>query len=128
MASGISVKLPLTFSSADGFYTLNKELLESIKQNFKMLILTAPGERIWDIYFGVGLRNYLFENNTLAVQPAITNNIYSQVGTYMPFIEIVSITYDTPEGVEFSESNHLKIKIIYFIQELSSTDVLELSL
>ena len=42
MAS-IGVKLPLTTDSMDGF-TMTKTLKDAIKQNFKMLILTNPGE------------------------------------------------------------------------------------
>ena len=35
MATGISVKLPLVYSSEDGPYQLTKTLPETIKQNFK---------------------------------------------------------------------------------------------
>ena len=63
MAYGISVQLPLSLDVNDGAYTLNKDIKQSVKQNFKNLILTAPGERIMDPAFGVGIRNYLFENS-----------------------------------------------------------------
>mgnify|MGYP003354002300 CR=1 FL=1 len=39
------------------FLSINK-----MKQNFKILLLTNPGERVHFPKFGVGLRNYLFEN------------------------------------------------------------------
>ena len=58
---GISVKLPLTYNSFDGPYTLNKKTKEAVRQNFKNLVLTAPGERVMDPQFGVGMRNFLFE-------------------------------------------------------------------
>ena len=32
---------------------------EQVKQNFRILLLTAPGERLTDSNFGVGLKNYL---------------------------------------------------------------------
>ena len=53
MATGISVKLPLRVTAEDGPYALNKDLVETTKQNFKNLVLTNPGERIMDINFGV---------------------------------------------------------------------------
>ena len=58
---GISVKLPLTYNSFDGPYTLNKKTKEAVRQNFKNLVLTAPGERVMDPQFGGGMRNFLFE-------------------------------------------------------------------
>ena len=41
--AGISVKLPLFVSEFDGPYALNKTLKDTVKQNFKMLLLTIPG-------------------------------------------------------------------------------------
>mgnify|MGYP000439218146 FL=1 len=61
--AGLSPKLPLTKDPQDG-YALNKEYVELVQQNLKMILLTAPGERIMEPEFGVGLRNYLFQNNT----------------------------------------------------------------
>ena len=57
MPSGWGPSLPITRSDEDGF-KLTKEIKEQIKQNFKMLLLTIPGERTWDINFGV----YLFKH------------------------------------------------------------------
>ena len=88
---GISPKLPLIVDSLDGHYGLTKTIRETIKQNFKNLILTAPGERIMDLQFGVGLRNYFFENFTTEVGENIKFRILNQTKLYMPFIEINSI-------------------------------------
>jgi hypothetical protein len=62
-AQGLSVALPLRIDARDGAYGLNKNLLQVAEQNLKMVILTAPGERIMFPEFGVGVRNYLFEQN-----------------------------------------------------------------
>ena len=61
---GLSPKLPLTRNSETG-YSLNKTYRDMVKQNIKMLLLTAPGERIMDSNFGVGLKTYLFELNDM---------------------------------------------------------------
>ena len=63
MPQGISPKLPLTIDSRDGKYALNKTVRQAIAQNLKNLVLTAPGERIMNSDFGVGIRNYLFRDN-----------------------------------------------------------------
>ena len=68
---GISPKLPLTYSKTDGPYLLNKNLKETVKQNFKMLVLTSPGERVMVPDFGVGINSFLFE--------AMDDSTYSQV-------------------------------------------------
>ena len=56
-----AVKLPLAQDSADG-YAMIKRLKTLVKQNLKMLILTNPGERVMEPDYGVGIRQFLFEN------------------------------------------------------------------
>ena len=65
MAVGISVKLPLRVTGEDGAYALHKYLIGVVKQNFKNLVLTSPGERFMDPNFGVGAFALLFENYNL---------------------------------------------------------------
>jgi hypothetical protein len=40
------------------------DLTSVVDQNIKMTLLTSPGERVFDSNFGVGLKRYLFENDT----------------------------------------------------------------
>ena len=56
---GISPKLPLRVDSVDGFYALTKKITETLQQNLKMLVLTAPGERMMNPEFGVFLKMHL---------------------------------------------------------------------
>ena len=60
---GYSPKFPLQLDNYVGAYSLTQTVEEVIRQNLMNLILTAPGERIMDINFGVGMRHYLFEQN-----------------------------------------------------------------
>ena len=115
--AGISPKLPLTVDPTDMFYRLNKSMGEVVKQNLKMVILTAPGERIMDPEFGVGVRNYLFEN--LPVQP-LEDKIRQQVKKYMPYLNIDNIeiaTVDAPGRV-------LQLRIFYAVPSLGIADFL----
>jgi len=57
--SSLSLHLPITYNSADGF-TMIKSIKRMIKQNFKMLLLTSPGERVMDPNFGVGVKIIYF--------------------------------------------------------------------
>ena len=61
--SSLAVKIPLTRDSIDGFAMI-KDIRTLIKQNFKMLLLTYPGERVMEPEFGIGLRRFLFSNFT----------------------------------------------------------------
>jgi len=91
MAIGYSAKLPLQVDSVDGPYSLNKNLPSVVRQNIKMLLFTAPGERVMDANFGVGLRNYLFENMSELVFDAIRERTLQQLKAYLPFVKVISL-------------------------------------
>ena len=124
MAVGISVKLPFTRTDDDGPFALNKSLADAVKQNFKGLVLTLPGERIMDTDFGVGLLGLLFENYTSEMQENIRSRIYSQTSRYMPFVEIRSINFG---GIEEQDENKLIVGINYYIKPLGQEDNLFLN-
>lgn len=116
MARGISPSLPLINHPSDGF-KMNKNYIESVSQNVKMLLLTAPGERIMYPTFGVGLRNYLFENANDDTYSEIREKINQQVSTWLPFIEIISVDFSESE-LETSYSS-LDIDMKYRILPLN---------
>ena len=128
MAIGISPALPLTIDSKDGAYALNKNLRQSIRQNLKNLILTTKGERVMLPDFGVGLRNFLFENFTPAVLTNISDEIKSQVASYMPFVNVRRITFvDSESNPDTIAENELRISIVYDILPLDDTDTLTIT-
>ena len=90
--SSLSVKLPLVRDIADGFAMI-KDFRTLVKQNFKMLIMTNPGERIMIPDFGVGIRQFLFENFNEVTYSRIENRIFEQTEVYMPFIQIQELIY-----------------------------------
>ena len=59
--NGIGPELPLSRDEKHGVYSLIVSYREEVKQNFKNLLLTSPGERMMNPDFGVGMRRYLFE-------------------------------------------------------------------
>ena len=79
--AGLTPKLPLTLGGDNGNYKLIKTYKNLIKQNFKNLILTAPGERIMDPNFGVGIRNFLFENDGELLYSGISEAKERQIQT-----------------------------------------------
>jgi phage baseplate assembly protein W len=132
--SGMSPKLPLGRDPDDG-YTLNKTLKEVARQNLKMVILTAPGERIMIPEFGVGLRHTLFENATPETLLVLKRKILDQVGRYTPYIQINSVDFRqeiqeyTNLGIEpSSTSNYLHLSINYSIDSGFTSETLIINL
>ena len=130
--SGISPKLPLYTDPVDGI-ALNKTLKQMTRQNLKMIILTSPGERIMHPKFGVGLRRYLFMNNTQRTLSDINRKIEQQVRTYLPSVSIRSIKFFSENGEEMgssfessSSSNYVKLVINYEIPSAFVSDTLDI--
>tara|TARA_R110000824_G_scaffold52106_2_gene144849 strand:+ start:1202 stop:1588 length:387 start_codon:yes stop_codon:yes gene_type:complete len=123
--AGLSPKLPLVRDSNDGF-ALTKNLKEVAAQNFKMLILTNPGERIMDVNFGVGILGYLFENNSPETYDQIKSRIEEQTSKYLSYIQIQDITFASSNIVDADPSDSILLRIVYFIKPLRSTEILEL--
>ena len=98
-----------------------------VKQNMKMIILTAPGERMMDPLFGVGLRNYLFEQNHPVVYGEIESKIRKQVKKYLGFVEILDIDFNGDDENPAVVDNVLYVRVTYRIKPLDSVDGLELS-
>ena len=126
MASGLSVKLPLTVSEVFGPYNLNTTYEDMVTQNLKMLILTIPGERMMDPRFGVGLRRYLFEFNGRQTYERIRDGIEQQVSVYLPFIRIDNINFDVPENNPDLFPHSLSMRISFTIVPLQRSTALQI--
>ena len=122
MFKGYSVALPLTYNKQDGPFLLNKNMLDVVKQNLKTLILTDQGERLMIPDFGVGLKKFLFENANQTTNMQIESQVRTQVGKYMPYIEIRRI--DILEDPNMP--NKLVVVISFFVPALNINDTLVL--
>ena len=126
--AGIAPRLPLNRDDKDGFYALTKDFKENSKQNFKNLILTSPGERIMDPNFGVGIRNFLFENISQDAFSDAIARIHTQVEEYMPFISIIDVAFISPDvesGVGL-DANGVQLIIEYEVTPIEEKDSLEI--
>ena len=112
MAVSFSPKIPLT--SGNTHYDMISDLTENIKQNFKNLLLTSPGERVMIPNFGCGLRRFLFEPipATPQVQAEIQSIILKQVKEYLSYIKLNQIIVrnpTTPEGEPLEDNLEIYI-------------------
>ena len=118
-----SPTIPLRLDSNLGF-SMNKSLREVAKQNFKMLMLTSPGERLMIPDFGVGLRNFLFEQNGPQVKNLLESKIKQQTEKYMPSVQILAIIFDDTETGTEMDKNRMNISIFYSVPSLGIDDIL----
>ena len=103
--SSLSVKLPITRNTADGFTMI-------------------PGERVMEPEFGVGIRNFLFENFNNSVFVDIKSEIIRQTSIFLPIINILEVNFDTSNP----DANILGIRILYSLPDVGITDLLEFTI
>ena len=125
--AGITPQLPLNVDNIDGHYKLIKSYKNTVRQNFKNLILTSPGERMMDPEFGVGIRNYLFENTSIELTSQIEARIYEQTSKYLPFVDVTNVSFGMQSGDEVGTANALNVTISYYIIPLQFYDNLEIT-
>ena len=121
--NGYSPEFPLKLDYSGGAYRLTKSYTAMIRQNLKNLLLTAPGERVMDTSFGVGLRSYFFEPMTPMTYNNITENITKQIEKYMPFVEITNLNFHG--GDSLNGTDHvLGVTLSYRVIPLQTADSL----
>jgi len=126
MAVGLAPKLPL-YLDANGGFSLHTNFRDLIRQNFKNLLLTSPGERIMMPDFGVGLMSFIFEQETSVLKSRLDSKIREQVKKYIPAISIITTNIiSNRENPELSP-NSLYVGIKYAITPLGINDLLEIT-
>jgi phage baseplate assembly protein W len=98
----------------------NDDTTAAIKQNMKMLLLTRKGEYVWDQDFGVGLHDYLFENDATISSSFLESQIRSQVSKYMPYVQIDGINVQID-----SQNQILKTRLFFRYNGLSIPELFE---
>ena len=113
--------VPMTPSDDVGF-EINETIQSILKQNFKMLVLTNPGERVMYPNFGVGIKQFLFERFGSDVTAKIKTKIKDQTALYLPPITILSIQFDNSK----MDMYQLGIRIEYVVTTMNIRDTLDL--
>lgn len=122
MANGLTTRFPVVPDAKfPGGFVLIETYKDLVKQNLKNLILTAPGEKFMDPYFGVGARNYLFELETDFLVDDLREKILAQISRYLRYIEIEEIVVEL-------EEHYLHVKLQYYVKSLGIKDLLTLGL
>jgi phage baseplate assembly protein W len=84
----------------NSFFTI-KEDVDLYAEELKRLIMTNPGERLGQPYFGVGLKHRLFELGDNETAEQVKQSIIEQVETYLPTVELIEIQSKLEENSFF---------------------------
>jgi hypothetical protein len=124
----VAPKFPLEIENGRFIVYGIEDLTKVVDQNVKMVLLTVPGERLFDLQFGVGLARYLFlneleiesgvidQNDSSKNIPPLRNNIIAQMNKYLPYITIDELDLDIRE-------NSMSIRFRYFVNDSSATAI-----
>ena len=117
-----TVKFPLEFSNeSNGFEVINEEKLkELVFFNLKNIILTNPGERIFNPLFGVGIKRYLFEQEATR-QDEIEFRIKNQIRLFADYVIVKDLQINM-------ENNTMQIVLKFEIKKPKISDVLILDI
>jgi len=85
----VGIRFPLGYSP-EGFFFRTKTVLEQSKANLRNLLLTTPGERIFQPNFGSRLKNIVFEQGQ-DIPNRIEETIRSSVDNFLPYINIINV-------------------------------------
>lgn len=111
-----AIGLSIPFSNS-GVFNLTFQTKDAIRINLINFLLTGRGERFFNVNFGAGLRNLLFENITESRISTIQDYITDSINNYFPGIIINNFNIDT------SLSNNLVR--VFFKYEVSRTGIVD---
>lgn len=89
---------------------------EDINESLRILLATAPGERVMQPAYGCGMKRQVFENINESTVNLIRDSIRRAVLFFEPRITLEDIEMDTSQAYE----GLLKIKLVYTVRTTNS--------
>lgn len=117
---GIGVSIP--FSNPAVFETVYTTK-EQLKYNIINFLLTDKRERIFNINFGAGIRQQLFQQVSVDTLDILDTQIRSGIEQYFPNVTLVNLTFD-PQP----DYNLIKIQFSYTINNTGESDTVILNI
>jgi phage baseplate assembly protein W len=115
--------IPLQFDDENGYKNVN-DIRELVKFHLTNLLLTNPGEKISDSEYGVGIRQFLFENQSEDAFSRIRSRINSQVSSKLNYLTLRNVIVRSLDNYE----NAINIQLVYRIDNINLEDMLNLNL
>lgn len=82
----------------------------AVLQSVRNLIMTTPGEILWDPDIGGGVARLLFEPNDMMMKMQLHDKIKNTILRYEPRVEVVDL-----EITRFENGNGINIKLQFYI-------------
>jgi phage baseplate assembly protein W len=103
----VAVGIKLPFSQKNGrLFDVSYSDEEQAISNLTNLLMTKPGERIMEPYFGADLQSSLFEQNTDDLIRSIETSIRESVDFWLPYISINELSVEPVVAVGNSTEEH----------------------
>jgi hypothetical protein len=67
---------------------------QNVRESIRLILMTAPGERLMRERFGCGIREFLFEPNTVTTRQLLRQRITAAVGRWEPRVRVQEVTVD----------------------------------
>ncbi len=96
---------------------------ENVRESIRIILTTEPGERLMRGEFGCGLRQYLFEPNTVATRQLIRERIVRAIGRWEPRVSVREVTVDPDE----SDPQRVGVNIVFRLVATQSVERLSMS-
>jgi uncharacterized protein len=114
---GIGWSFPVRVDSLTGDFALSR-FDRDIREAIRIILETAPGERVMRPEFGCGIHDLTFEEINETNIFAIESSIRDALITFEPRIELIAIQIDPGEALE----GYLYISISYRIRRTNQED------
>lgn len=109
---------PKMFNSNNTRVWKASQHVESTQQNCTILLNSRRRELFGDPYFGLTLKNYLFDQNSQVLEDTLIDVIYNQIAIFIPQLKVdrndINIIRDQEKGkiyIEFSAIDYIDYSI-----------------
>jgi phage baseplate assembly protein W len=72
---------------------------DNMRELLRVILMTQAGERVMRENFGCGLRQYLFEPNTVTTRQRIQNSIEKAIARWEPRVSVDDVSVD-PDDID----------------------------
>jgi len=71
---------------------------DNMRELLRVILMTQAGERVMRENFGCGLRQYLFEPNTVTTRQRIQNSIEQAIARWEPRVSVADVSVDPDDA------------------------------
>lgn len=97
---------------------------DNVRESIRLILMTVPGERLMRERFGCGLRQFLFEPNTVTTRELIRQRIIQAIGRWEPRVKVQEVLVEKNE----SDPRIAAVTIYFRLIATQSVEQLDLTL